>query len=84
MVEKEIVYTNHSASGVNMVWGINYLKMPPKEFWPLNSERKNDLVTTKMIPEGNEFRIKIRLPDHTILNYWMVIKKDQKGNETDK
>ena len=66
-----------------MVWGINYLQEPPQKFWPAHSFLKDQLVYTKLPATGNNFSVHIRLPDRTLLNYWMVQTKDKKGNETD-
>ena len=80
---KEISYTSNSASVIYMVWGINYLQLPPKDYWPTGSYEKDSLVYTPMLANGNTFTISLRLPYHTILNYWMLQKKDKSGNETD-
>ncbi len=82
IIEKEISYTSNTASEVYMAWGINYLQMPPKDLWPLNSVEKDSLVYTKMGTSNNRYAIKLKLPYNTILNYWMVQTKDKNGNTT--
>jgi peptidoglycan/LPS O-acetylase OafA/YrhL len=83
IVEKQIVYTSDVASEVYMVWGIDYLQMPSEKFWPQGSYLKDGLVYTKMPKVNDKFIIKLSLPNNTILNYWMVQRKDKKGNKTD-
>lgn len=81
-VVKEISYTSNTATELYMVWGINYLQMPPKDYWPPGSYEKDSLVYTRIPAMDNKFSINIRLPHGTILNYWMLQKKDKNGNET--
>lgn len=81
-IAKEIIYTSN-ASEVYMVWGVNHLQMPPREFWPVNSYTKDKLVYTKMEKVGKNFSVKISLPYNTVLNYWMVQRKDEYGKDTD-
>lgn len=66
-----------------MVWGINYLQMPPKDSWPAGSYEKDSLVYTPLKATAQRFHVSIRLPYGTILNYWMLQKKDRNGNDTD-
>ncbi len=55
LVTKQISYTSSSASEVYMAWGINYVQMPPKKFWPLNSYEKDYMVFTKMERVNDRF-----------------------------
>ncbi len=81
--QQEIVYRNSNASEVYMVWGVNYMQTPPKQFVPAGSYVKNGVVYTKMNNIDGAFRVKIGLPYNTILNYWMRQTKDRQGNTTD-
>lgn len=83
LVTKHISYSSSSASEVYMAWGINYAQMPAKKFWPLNSYEKDNLVFTKMQKVNDRFKTEITLPYNTILNYWMVQRKDKHGQATD-
>ncbi|GAA4452726.1 hypothetical protein GCM10023189_16600 [Nibrella saemangeumensis] len=66
-----------------MVWGINYSQLPPEEFRPQGSYVKAGLVYTKLNIVDGQFKTAISLPNKTILNYWMVSRKDKKGNSID-
>lgn len=83
IVEKEIEYASDAASEVVMVWGINYLQLPPREFWPEGSFLRDDLVHTSTKKANGKFIVKLSLPNNTVLNYWMVHLKDKKGNATE-
>lgn len=80
-VQKEIIYACKTASEVYMAWGINYLLIPPKKYWPVNSFEKEGLVYTKMNKRNDTFFVTVTLPNNTLLNYWTVQKKDTSGNE---
>ncbi len=82
-VTKEISYTSTTATELYMVWGINYLQMPRKDCWPPGSYEKDSLVYTRVTGVNNKFSVNISLPHGTILNYWMLQKKDKNGNDTD-
>ena len=83
IAEKRIVYHSSTASEVFMVWGINYLELPPQKYWPKGSYAKGGLVYTKMNNNRDTYNVNIGLPYNTILNYWMVQTKDKQGNKTD-
>ncbi|MBK5272724.1 MAG: acyltransferase [Bacteroidia bacterium] len=83
LVDKEISYVSNTASEVNMVWGMIDGKLPSKNFWPANTYEKDGMLYTEMNHRDTIFLANLKLPDESIIYYWMVLKKDKSGNETE-
>lgn len=80
LIEKEIVYkAPKTVNEASIVWGINYLQMPPEAYWPKGSLIKDKLVETKLVKRNGVFSTKIKLPANTQLDYWIIQKTYENG-----
>lgn len=83
MTDLVISYRTPQASEVTMVWGINEWNTPPGKYLPPGSYLKDKLAYTLMQASGDSFRLALRVPENTQVDYVLWLSKDKHGQPFD-
>jgi hypothetical protein len=79
LVTREIRYRLPGASQVSLVWGINKWAIVPKKLQPAGTMIVDKVMHTPMVRRGDVFRVRVRVPANTTLNYGFLTTKSRSG-----
>jgi len=79
LVPQESRYHMPDASEVFFVWGINGWNVLPEEMFSAETFVQNKVMHTPMQPEGDDFVVRIAVPEGATINYGFLVTKDGSG-----
>jgi hypothetical protein len=75
----EIRYTIPDASAVSLIWGVNGWQVVPEGQQPEGTVIENNVMSSPMVREGDQFVIQVQVALGTLINYGFLITEARDG-----